>query len=364
MRRMTDILPGPFYKLPPLLQPGHTKMDHPHNKSHHWGPHEKASHILMEKIWLQGALFCDIIYGVEVALFALCFKLVVNQMDRRNWRKKAGLLVFVTVLFILATIDIYGVSAGIQQAFIKHRDYPGGPGVYEMATYWEPVGELGTMTRVISNWLMDLLLVWRCVVIYTPFRGMIAWTALMPCLLFLSSFSLGIVFLAKTAGLSPFHHSNFTLTYFCASLALNIIVTACIVARLLTWRARLEPALGARNLSHYSRAAAILIESASLYSIFVIPLVATIALHHPLAIILVLTVCHVQTVSSLLIIYQVTTRRGAIEGTSTPLIVAPRSDDETFIVQLAPPVRELFAESSATMAQETIVEPGEVYVRC
>jgi len=293
-----------------------------------YAPDETFSQIFSEKMWLQGAMVCSILYGAELLLFAICFKLLVSQIDRRNHRHRVGFLIFIIVLFILATLNQYDTMEFTQLAFIENRNIPGGPSEYEVEMYWIPINRMGVITLVMMNWLMDLLLVWRCFVIFSEFGDVVMRVVIiLPCLLFLLSFSLGIVYLVESAQSSPFGPIGYTLAYFSATLSLNVIVTIFIVARLLTWRWTAGRLLGAENLSHYASVSTILVESASLFSAFLILLVVTIAVKSPLAALFISIVNYVQTVASLLIIFRIAVGRGWREGGSHQSVPHPQCDE-------------------------------------
>jgi len=296
-----------------------------------YAPDESPSQLFAEKTWLQGALLSNIVYGIEVSLFAICFKLLFTRTNRMNERKQLMLLTFVTVLFILGTIFVYSLSEFTQLAFIENRNYPGGPAAYEEAMFWVPASKIGTVVFVMGNWLMDLLLVWRCMVIFTGITLVPLWTMMvLPCLLFVTSFALGILFLIKTSASSPYFAVNISLAYFCATLALNVIVTIFIVARLLFYRWRFARILGKQHVSHYANVAAILVESASLYSAFSIFFIVPFAINNPLSSISLQAMGQVQTVSSFLIILRVATGQGWTEATSTQVMMNPRSTAISF----------------------------------
>jgi len=323
-----------------------------------YAPDETPSQILSENTWLQGALLSNTFYGIELTLSAICFKLLVRRINRQNYRCSCCLLAFVTVIFLLGTIFMAGNSEFTQLSFIEDRNFPGGPGAFEVAMFAIPAGEVGMAAMVVGNWLMDLLLVWRCMVIYTGFRSVSTWIVmLLPCLLFLASVALGILFLLETANSSPFGPVSFSIAYFSTTLALNIIVTIFIVARLLTCRWRFARTLGAEHVSYYSNLAAILVESASLYSVFLLPFVVTLVLEHPIAQILVQTVGQVQTVSSLLIIFRVATGRGWAEGASTQIMPNPGPDE----VRLKKLSSMHFDTSKATSSMVGVTVTQEVF---
>ena len=61
---------------------------------------------------------------------------------------------------------------------------------------------------------------------------------------------------------------NFGVAYWSMSVGLNLGITAAIVARLLYMRSRLQTLLGSRSTELYTSVAALLIESAALYSVW------------------------------------------------------------------------------------------------
>jgi len=79
---------------------------------------------------------------------------------------------------------------------------------------------------------------------------------------------MGIMFLIQVSTTNPYvtNGVNFTLPYLSLSLALNIILTITIVLRLLTFRYRVVSVLGPKYGTQYTSIAAMIIESAALYS--------------------------------------------------------------------------------------------------
>lgn len=71
-------------------------------------------------------------------------------------------------------------------------------------------------------------------------------------------------------------------SYFAISLGNNIILTILITIRLLKFRRQVLAALPAQHAKHYVSIAAIIIESAALYSFFAVLFLITYALDNPL----------------------------------------------------------------------------------
>lgn len=125
-----------------------------------WAPTNETSYQLFtEETWLQGALLSNIAYGVELALFTMCFHLLVKQMNYRNKTRQICLLLFISVLFVLGTIFVGGSMKFAQQAFVEYRNFPGGPAAFEQVMFSDPVDELANISWVVGNWLMDTFLV-------------------------------------------------------------------------------------------------------------------------------------------------------------------------------------------------------------
>src|SRR2546421_9385621 len=82
----------------------------------------------------------------------------------------------------------------------------------------------------------------------------------------------GILFLKQvgTVSQSPWEASgiNFTIPYYAMSLALNILITLLIVLRLMVYRHRIVRAMGKAQGSQYTSLAAMIVESAAIYSTF------------------------------------------------------------------------------------------------
>jgi hypothetical protein len=196
-------------------------------------------------------------------------------------------------------------------SFIDNRLYPGGPSAFENDMFSIPPDELGNVTFVLANWFADALVVWRCMTIYRNCRYPIVVVMALPCLAYLGSFSMGVMWLVQISApaSSPWSTSsnsiNFTLPYFWLSLALNITMTIAIVSRVLLFRWRITRVLGPKYGSQYTSIAALLVESALIYSTFALLFLVPFALNHPLANTFLQMLSQVQIIAPLLIIYRV-----------------------------------------------------------
>lgn len=124
-----------------------------------YSPDKTYSQIFTEKMWLQGAIVTGVGYGSVLTLFIFGFYLLVRGSTPSNRLRSISLLVYIFVQFTLATLFVAACSDFTQLSFIDNREYPGGPGQYEIDMFATPIDELGTVSYVLSNWLADALLV-------------------------------------------------------------------------------------------------------------------------------------------------------------------------------------------------------------
>ena len=81
--------------------------------------------------------------------------------------------------------------------------------------------------------------------------------------------------------LSLWSSLNFSLPYFTLSLSLNIIVAIFITLRLLSQRRKIVNILGKQHAQQYVSIAAMIIESAALYSVFSVTFLGLYGANHP-----------------------------------------------------------------------------------
>jgi len=269
-----------------------------------WGPNEPASTVLAEEAWLQGALVAAIAYGVLLTLFCQCVYLFLKLKRHSSCTTKLPFIVVVFLVFMFSTFFTGSNLKFTQQAFIEDRNYPGGPSAYENDL---PSDSLGSVSYVLSQWLCDALIVWRYAMIY---KGCFVpmWIILTPpCLVYMGSVVTGILYLVQLSAASPFVNTNlnWTIPYISISLGLNILLTIAIVLRLLLFRRRIASALGPTHGSQYTSIAAMVVESASLYSIFSILLLVPFALGNSIASVFLQVIGQVQGCATLLIVLRV-----------------------------------------------------------
>ncbi|KAJ7583268.1 hypothetical protein C8J56DRAFT_741271, partial [Mycena floridula] len=281
-------------------------------------PNETNAEIFSEHTWLQGALLACVAYGMEVILYAMSLHLLWLARRDSNKGRNMALMAYITVMFILGTLYIAGLLEFTQESFIDGRNIPGGPNAYENEMYSIPIDMLGNVTMVMLTWMCDIINVWRCSVIYKGSRVPQYAVLALPILMYLASIVLGILWLKQvgTVSLSPWDTPgvNFTIPYYTMSLALNILVTILICVRLLLYRARINRAMGKNMGSQYTSLAAMIVESAAIYSTFSLLFLIPFALNRTTSLALsqlfLQALSPVQVTSTLLIIFRVAQGKG------------------------------------------------------
>ncbi|KAI9461082.1 hypothetical protein HD554DRAFT_2028457 [Boletus coccyginus] len=293
-----------------------------------WVPGEDSQTLFSERCWLQGVVISAIAYGITFSLYFLSFHLLVREKNRVEFKTRVPLLICITATFLLGTIFMISLAAFTQMAFIDNRNYPGGPNAFENNMFSIPVDNVGNVAFVLSNWLSDALLVWRFKVIYERCRAPTWVVILFPCLMLAGSVAMGIMFLIQVSTTNPYVTKgiNFTLPYLSLSLALNIILTIVIVLRLLTFRYRIVSVLGPKYGTQYTSIAAMIIESAALYSAVSVTFLVLFGVGNAVSQVFIQTLNQFQTIATLLIVFRVAQGKGWTEETATQVMTARSSD--------------------------------------
>ncbi|KAH7926894.1 hypothetical protein BV22DRAFT_318901 [Leucogyrophana mollusca] len=248
-----------------------------------WAPDETHAQLNAEAPWLYGAIFAGVSYGVILVLFSICSYTLWGRIRTRSTRTRSSVYLFIyaSISFSLVT-TMFSLNTRITQlGFINNRGFPGGPAAYEEAIFFIPLNVASSVSYVLASWWTDLLMLWRCTVIYQDCKALTkVATVGLSCLVFLASVVLGVLWLVQISSpsSSPYQNTamgiNFTVPFFSVGLAVTITVTIMIVGRLLYYRHHVTRVFGPR-MSLYTSLTAILVESASLYSasslFFIIP---------------------------------------------------------------------------------------------
>ncbi|KAH8103707.1 hypothetical protein DFH11DRAFT_1734629 [Phellopilus nigrolimitatus] len=271
-------------------------------------PGESPAALWEERSNFAGVVLASAAYGVHLTLFLFVLQHLLQHPAARGAAKPRvswGLVAYISWNFVLGTLGIAAEARFNQLTFIDARNYPGGPNAFVAAQYGDFVNIFGTSAYVVLNWFADGLVIYRFWLIYN-FNYYIAFV---PCLLLLGSVSMGIILLFQLT--QPFANLwsttavNFGIPYWSLSAGLNVLVTALIVARLFLIRARTRAVLSTHHARTYTGVAAMLVESAALYSAAALVFVVAYARGSNVQNLVLPLLGQVQAVAPLLIMWRV-----------------------------------------------------------
>ncbi|KAF9224916.1 hypothetical protein BS17DRAFT_879697 [Gyrodon lividus] len=280
-----------------------------------------ASQIYAEGTWLHGAIVTGILYGVVVVLYIMCARSLWDRIRTSavDYKKNVFFFCYVNFIFALGTIYVAFNNQITQLGFVNNRDYPGGPSAFEENTSSPPLNT----AFVLSNWCADSLMIWRCIVVYrdTKFHALIAAFGFLMFIASVGTYppspiqltpynfptgSLWVIIVSRPVqSASGWMSFSFLFPYISVSLAINILISILTVTRLLYHRARISRVLGPGHGMIYATGAAMIVESASVYSICSLLYLIPYGARSQLANSFMQILGEAQIIAPLLIIYRV-----------------------------------------------------------
>ncbi|KAM5533527.1 hypothetical protein V8D89_012806 [Ganoderma adspersum] len=274
----------------------------------YYGPIEDQHDINLERFLLAGDFVSGVGYGVQLVLWLSCATYLWQQ--RQKGRHTTFLLCYIAVLLFAETIYAVAQARTVQLMYVENRGYPGGPWQYFLDTQNEAINVICYVSLCIAISMCDLLVLWRCWVIWTALDHRLAYfVILVPAIMLLSSFVMGALWTIESTrpGQSLYDKvpRAFGVAYFSLSLGVNVILTTLIVARLLAFRRANVAFLPPDHAEQYLSLAALIIESAALYSLFAVAFLISYGLNKPVNQVLIGFAQAAQQVATYLIIYRV-----------------------------------------------------------
>ncbi|KAG2008437.1 hypothetical protein CC2G_013869 [Coprinopsis cinerea AmutBmut pab1-1] len=172
---------------------------------------------------------------------------LVTKRQRRPYVISSCIILVLSALGI--SIDLVKFANFIIRVADGRASDPGAD-----TAWWALMGDVCNFLAVVFG---DAVLVYRCYIIWNDRK----WVITVPVLLLLSFIALGIASAAYDLD-DHKHDIGFTSAWHFASAALNTVVTALIVGRLIHSRRRLAKLTSATNPRMYTGAVTILVESA------------------------------------------------------------------------------------------------------
>ncbi|VDC01093.1 unnamed protein product [Peniophora sp. CBMAI 1063] len=270
-----------------------------------WAPAESHTDLVTERALFIGLVLAWGTWGILIVVTVFCVK-VLRRNVRRGKTQRRFLMGYTLTIFLLSTTSLFLETKWTQTYLIDQRDYPGGPLGYYTKYDANPFASGDRICGAIVTCLADGLLIYRVCVIYQ--RRM--FVVLLSILAFLTSLSMSIVELCAITSHSLVHSAQGTrlvLVSKSLSIAINILVTILIVTRLLAARRNLVKNLNGNAQQSgrlYINASAILVESATLYTVPAILFIIGFSLQDSLSV-TADALLFIQAIASLLIILRV-----------------------------------------------------------
>ncbi|OJT08330.1 hypothetical protein TRAPUB_782 [Trametes pubescens] len=274
----------------------------------YYGPNEDEATINLERYFLAGDFVAGVGYGVHLVLWTSC-ALYLWKQRHRGWRT-TFLLAYITVLLIVETMFAIVQARTVQELYIENRNYPTGPWQYFLDTQNLAINVIFYATLFVMTFMCDTLMLWRSWIIWTASGRTTAYLVnLFPFLMLVASFVMGTLWTLQSShpGLSLYSKQPlaYGTAYYTISLGVNVILTALIIARLLAYRRTHLAHLPAAHAQQYLSLAALIIESAALYSAFAIAFLVSYAMNAPINQIWLGFASGAQPIATYLIIYRV-----------------------------------------------------------
>lgn len=274
-----------------------------------YAPDEDSKMILLERTFVAGDFLNGVGYGTQLVLYATCARYLWETRKRRS--QSRFILAYITLLLAVETVYQSAQAHTVQMVYVDNRNYPGGPWRYFMARQDLPVKVIFLASYFTVTLLSDLLVFWRCWVIWTAMsKPLTVFLALLfPAFLLVASLVLGILWTLQSSQPGLSLYSTLPLaygtSYYAISLGVNIILTVLITGRLIQYRRAVNSVLPTEHSRAYTSLMAIVVESASLYSVFATLFLITYAMDHPMNQIFLSVANSAQQIANYLIIYRV-----------------------------------------------------------
>uniref|UniRef100_D8Q5A6 Expressed protein n=1 Tax=Schizophyllum commune (strain H4-8 / FGSC 9210) TaxID=578458 RepID=D8Q5A6_SCHCM len=266
--------------------------------------------LMIDRTLLLGPLIGGGAWGVLIAVSFLTVRALFTCMSsgsRASRNYNGSLLAFVGLVFACGTIN-YATNAELSvRMFVENRLYAGGPSAFIVANYGDPFVVLGNASYIAASALADVLLLYRCYIVWTKRWGII----IVPACVYLASISMSILLLYQVSqpAQSLWRQVNFGLAYFSLSLAVNVLLTLLIAGRLLAMSKRVKATLGPQHAHMYTSIAALVVESASPYALTNLVFIITYGMGSPVSYTLLPILSQVMCTSAVLIILRVASGR-------------------------------------------------------
>ncbi|KAJ6491671.1 hypothetical protein C8R47DRAFT_436625 [Mycena vitilis] len=276
--------------------------------SPYYGPVEDQATIEYERYFIAGDVVVGTGYGIQLVLWMNCALFLWKR--RRNGRQPLFLMFYITAMLLIESLFVAVQARTVQFVYIDNRNYPQGPWQFFLDSQTAAINVIFYATLFLLTFLSDLLVLWRCWVIWAASgQHILAWGIItFPIILLLASFAMGTLWTLESSQPSLSLYSALPMAYgtayYAISLSTNIILSLLIIGRLISYRRTLLESLPKELASHYISLATVIVESAALYSVFAVLFIITYAVNNPSNQIWLAVASACQQIANLLIIYR------------------------------------------------------------
>ncbi|TFK24221.1 hypothetical protein FA15DRAFT_555589, partial [Coprinopsis marcescibilis] len=255
-----------------------------------------------ESCTLNGLILAGVTYGI---LFTIASQSVFLFFERPKQSRSNWIIYYTFAMLVLATIGFGGNTRFIEMTFVDYRSFPGGPNAFTVAFYSYWVNMLAFGCYMVMSWLADGLVLYRFILIYDFRMIMLPIPALMYMGVIATSICLAVSMTRPGADFWSQSAVTFAIAYWSLSLALNVSLTMLISGRLFFMRRRMKKLMGSQHSTPYLSLLNMLIESAALYSVWVIVFIGLYASNSPVQHVVFPPLGQIQGIAPLLIIFRV-----------------------------------------------------------
>ncbi|KAF7368384.1 hypothetical protein MVEN_00160200 [Mycena venus] len=260
----------------------------------------------LERSRLDGMILDGFTYGIFFLLSVQAGIAVYNgtkttRVKLNKWRAR-GLMAYVLVTFLLGTVGFAANARYTEDIWINFRGTPDWDPAFLIThefDFW--YNRLAVDTNLVMVWLMNLLLLYRCFVIWNYNRWVVT---LMTCV-YLTVIGLTTATMVSAGNSAVFFNLDAQMAFLVMSCTFNLLFTTLVSTRLLTMRNQIKSLLGPEHALTYTSVTATLVESAAVYFVFDVLFVVTFSIHSNVENLILLENCLIQGIAQLLIIKRV-----------------------------------------------------------
>ncbi|KAJ8592273.1 hypothetical protein M405DRAFT_787713 [Rhizopogon salebrosus TDB-379] len=191
-------------------------------------------------------LFMGIGYGTVFTIYIQClFSLARGPMRQAP---RLFFLSYTSFMFILETLYAAANSRRVWIAFITNWGSPTGPASAEIGLWHDWASVAAMACYIISNWLADLLMLWRCIILFQNMKNT-RWLIPVPCCMFFAVIATSVDLFVNTTKIleSTTAMTRAYCVFVVVDLSFNIVTTSLIIVRIMIHRAGLRKSIGTRH---------------------------------------------------------------------------------------------------------------------